>query len=392
MLCKRGEVWWYKFRFNGQSIRDTAHTNSKTVARDAESSRRRELELAVNRIPKRRRMPLLSSAAAEWLRGKAKLAPKSITRYEGCIENLKTEFGGRLVCDIDSQDIAAYQRKRLAAGVANRTVNYEVGTLRGILKTFGLWGQISDQVDALKENHDVGRALSRDEEEALIKAAGKSRSTALLPLLIFSLDTGMRASEVRSLRRRDLALAWKEGVITSGEAIVPKSKTEAGMGQTIPLTQRVCATLSMWLTRFPGTAADAYVFPKHSVGIAGNMRVTKVWNVDLMRPMGEWKTAWAVACKVAKVHYRWHDLRHTFVSRLAENPVVSEGTIKALAGHVSKKMLERYSHIRTHAKRVAIQSLEQVQIPVAVAAPIAHAKAEQGGLSVEGGHKIGHNQ
>ena len=92
-----------------------------------------------------------------------------------------------------------------------RTINYEVGTLRGILKSFGLWGHIADKIETLKEKHDVGRALTRDEEDALINAAGKSRSPALLPLLIFSLDTGMRASEVRSLRRGDLALDWDKG-------------------------------------------------------------------------------------------------------------------------------------------------------------------------------------
>jgi hypothetical protein len=43
---------------------------------------------------------------------------------------------------------------------------------------------------------------------------------------------------------------------------------------------------------------------------------------------------------------------------LAENPSVSEETIRALAGHVSKKMLERYSHIRTQAKQSAIAALE----------------------------------
>jgi hypothetical protein len=44
--------------------------------------------------------------------------------------------------------------------------------------------------------------------------------------------------------------------------------------------------------------------------------------------------------------------------RLAENPSVSEETIRALAGHVSRKMLERYSHIRLATKQAAIQSLE----------------------------------
>jgi hypothetical protein len=48
----------------------------------------------------------------------------------------------------------------------------------------------------------------------------------------------------------------------------------------------------------------------------------------------------------------------TFVSRLAQNPNVSEQTIRALAGHVSRQMLEHYSHIRSQAKLAAIRCLE----------------------------------
>jgi integrase len=75
--------------------------------------------------------------------------------------------------------------------------------------------------------------------------------------------------------------------------------------------------------------------------------------------MGEWKTARRRALKLAGLRYRWHDCRHTFINRLgeAENPRVSEETIRSLAGHVSKRMLERYSHIRTEAKRAAIADL-----------------------------------
>ena len=108
--------------------------------------------------------------------------------------------------------------------------------------------------------------------------------------------------------------------------------------------------------------------------------------------MGEWKSAWAAACKEAKVRYRWHDLRHTFISRLAENPAVSEGTLKSLAGHVSKRMLERYSHIRTHAKRAAIEALEQIQGPVAPMGEVKPSAVQPGGILGEGGHKIGHTQ
>jgi len=53
---------------------------------------------------------------------------------------------------------------------------------------------------------------------------------------------------------------------------------------------------------------------------------------------------------------RFHDLRHTAITTLAESEA-SEQTLKALAGHVSRKMLERYSHIRLEAKRATIQAL-----------------------------------
>jgi integrase len=55
----------------------------------------------------------------------------------------------------------------------------------------------------------------------------------------------------------------------------------------------------------------------------------------------------------AKVSCRWHDLRHSFVSRVAESQA-SDSTIMALAGHLSRKMMERYSHTRAEAKRSAI--------------------------------------
>jgi hypothetical protein len=48
--------------------------------------------------------------------------------------------------------------------------------------------------------------------------------------------------------------------------------------------------------------------------------------------------------------------------RLAENPNVSEETIRGLAGHVSRRMLERYSHTRTRAKEEAIRTLEETEI------------------------------
>jgi integrase len=51
-----------------------------------------------------------------------------------------------------------------------------------------------------------------------------------------------------------------------------------------------------------------------------------------------------------------HDLRHTALTELAESGA-SDSTIMALAGHLSRATLERYSHIRMNAKRQAVESL-----------------------------------
>jgi integrase len=121
--------------------------------------------------------------------------------------------------------------------------------------------------------------------------------------------------------------------------------------------------LTFWLPRFEQADAESYVFPFHKMGMAGNERESTMYDLDLGRPTGSWRTAWINALKVAGVPYRWHDLRHTFISRLAENPTISEQTIRSLAGHVSRQMLERYSHIRSEAKQSAIQALEEHALP-----------------------------
>ena len=55
-VYKRGDVWWYKFRFAGQMIRESSKSESKTIAKDAERQRRREMEESWNQI-KRRKLP-----------------------------------------------------------------------------------------------------------------------------------------------------------------------------------------------------------------------------------------------------------------------------------------------------------------------------------------------
>lgn len=150
---------------------------------------------------------------------------------------------------------------------------------------------------SLPERHNAGRALSPEDQAKLITAAGESRSPALFPLFLLSLDTGMRAGEVRAMRLRDLHLTWDERQITSGEVIVPKSKTAAGTGRLIPLSKRVCASLSFWMGYSPNATPDSYLFRFYQVGIGGDSRTVTMYDVDLSRPMGSWRKGWLEACK-----------------------------------------------------------------------------------------------
>src|SRR5260370_38060534 len=153
-------------------------------------------------------MRLFCLAAKQGLATKSNLAAKSVERFDHLVATLTDEFGGRLVCDIDANDVAALQHKRSNEGKAARTVNYEIGVLRQILKARGLWGALSDRVRTLRERQDVGRSISREDETKLLGKISDCRSPAMLPLFMLAIDSGLRASEVRALRRSDLTLKW----------------------------------------------------------------------------------------------------------------------------------------------------------------------------------------
>ena len=59
-------------------------------------------------------------------------------------------------------------------------------------------------------------------------------------------------------------------------------------------------------------------------------------------------------------HVRWHDNRHTLVTELAESRAGDE-VIMSIAGHVSRSMLSRYSHVRMEAKRRALDDIASRQ-------------------------------
>jgi integrase len=358
-LYRRGGVWWYKFRFAGQIIRESSKSESKTIAKDAERVRRRELEESWNQIKRRKLPPLFSLAAADWLRTRTGIAPSTERSYKLAISQLTQDFGKQLLCDISADDLASFQIRRKRDGVSNRTVNLEMGVLRSILRRFRMWEAIAADVDFLKETASPGRALTHEEETALLDTASRSRCRSLYPVIMLAINTGMRASEIRGL-------TWAQVDFFANILAVGKSKTAAGTGRLIPLNPRAVAVLTHWRSLFPGAQAEHHVFPHEKYGLAGNDRKQCAYEVVPTEPMHRWKVAWESARKAANVSCRFHDLRHTFISRLAESQA-SDSTVMALAGHVSRAMMERYSHIRMEAKRKAVDTLSGTDFEPGVA-------------------------
>src|SRR5262249_26961468 len=137
MIYKRGNVWWYEFMIRGQRIRESANTDSKTIARQAELQRRRDLERQVNRIEPPKATSLFRIAANEWLASRVGLAQKTTEAYTTYVRTLTARFGSRLICDFDESDIAGLIRERQVQGYKPRRINFELTVLRMILRDHG---------------------------------------------------------------------------------------------------------------------------------------------------------------------------------------------------------------------------------------------------------------
>ena len=108
------------------------------------------------------------------------------------------------------------------------------------------------------------------------------------------------------------------------------------------------AHASWFADRFGEIKPEWYLFP------FGKGRPT-----DPTRPVTDLSSPWDSVRKEAGVKCRIHDLRHTVATKMAEAGV-PESTMLALLGHMSRSMLERYSHIRMAAKREAVEALSTV--------------------------------
>ncbi len=192
---KGSKVWTMDFMFQAQRVRESTGTSSKTLAGKIADKRRRELEEGTAGIKKSATPKMFSFAAEAWLDlKKGTLAPSSVAINRGCLAHLLPVFGKTLLSDIDAHDVSRYQKSRIKAGAAPKTVNLEIGTLRAVLKRSGQWERILPDMKMLSVREDVGVAITEEQEAALLEACVHSRSRLLLPFVTLAIETGARRS------------------------------------------------------------------------------------------------------------------------------------------------------------------------------------------------------
>jgi len=333
-IYKRGDIWWYDFVYNGQRFRESTESTRKTEAKESEMHRREALRRGEDASRSKGKQALFPAAAKIW------------------IDTNKARW---------SKSNVEYQSRRLEEKASGRTCNMEVATLRMILKASKLWGHLADDVRMLPERKDVGRALSADEEMRLLAACRKSLSRSLYCAVVIFTNTGLRNAELRCAQ-------WFQLDFLKAEFQVGHAKTEASTGRIIPLNRAALEAFQEWRARWPDAKPSDCIFPQERLSYANaedlGRGVMTAHHIDPTKPLGSWKTAWNTAKKLAAVECRMHDLRHTFVSRLAETRT-PDATIKSITGHLSQAMLERYSHVRGEARRDAVALLD-MRVPASV--------------------------
>lgn len=348
-VFKNGTFYHYEFVLNGRRHRGTTGTASKPQAIKEERRQRERLEKSYSQViedeTREQQRKTIREAADEFLVDYAS-KHESATYAVYALGHVSDFLGARLIVEITPTVVKRYQMNRLAEKAGPKTINDEVMLL---LRLCGDQGDLirvklrRDKSLKLKLPPSPGRAYSADEKTRMLEEARKLRTPQMSAALALDLNTGLRDKELREIRWGQIDLLNKKALT------VGKSKTEAGTGRVIPLNETAIAALethgAWYARRFGECKPEWFVFPFGTP-------LPK----DPTRPITSFKTAWTKVRQKAGVKGRWHDNRHTLVTELAETGAGDE-VIMSIAGHVSRAMLSRYSHVRMEAKRRALDEI-----------------------------------
>jgi integrase len=262
------------------------------------------------------------------------------------LEVVKRVLGDVRLSAISARVIEGFQAKRRVEGAGNRTVNMDVGALRQVMKRFKQWRRLEDDVKMLTESggEPVGRVLTSEEQERLFKTAeANTEWEHVYCAAILAANTSMRGVEVKHVRRKDYDS-------TKRVVHIRTSKNETSK-RVIPLNDSALEAVERMVKRADTLGHSS---PEHYLWCASQHH-----KLDPSKPAHKWDTAWRALRDAAGLPgLRFHDLRHTVVTRLLEAGE-PDHVVESITGHLSRRMLEHYSHIRLNAKKAALDRLDQ---------------------------------
>jgi len=356
-LTKTGKERWYiYYRANGERIRQVVkNAQSRTDALKVLQVNVADVFRGEHGFRKQEKDVKFSEFADLYL-ANARPNKKSWKQDQYRIEaHLKPYFGKLDLKEVTSLLIEKYRVKRLKAGIKKSTSNRELALLKVMFSRAIDWDYCTEnpsrkvkffsEKDNLKE-----RILNLDEEQRLLEASAEH----LKPMLITALYTGMRRGEILSLEWRNVDLTKR---------LIRVEKTKNGKIRFIPINDLLLNELA-GLKMNNGGSDYVFLYPKTH------------------NPVKDVKTAFNAAKRRAGIKdLRFHDLRHTFASRLIESGV-DIITVKDLLGHCSVETTQRYTHSRADQKMKAVQSLVKKEVKIHEFVPVLSTRKKELGPNV----------
>lgn len=269
-----------------------------------------------------------------WWRGRIgplTLEELSDDQVHAGLEALSTQtsryFAGK---DADGKAIYKAKKKPLTPATINRYL-----AALGALISWAIKKRIAPKgfvhpcrtVERRAENNERVRFLSDEERQSLLKACAGSKWPRLLLLVLMALTTGARKSEL-------LSLCWED--IDFERKLAYCGRTKNGDPRALPLVPDVHRLLMQFRE-----APNSLVF-------ASQRQPSKAFGYE---------SCWRAALAKAKIrHFRFHDLRHSCASMLAQNGATLL-EIADVLGHRQLQMTKRYSHLTTGHKEALVNRI-----------------------------------
>ena len=334
-LVKRNNTWWMSFTYQGQQVRRSTGTADRRMA-DAILGKVKAQIIEGRFFEKPKEESRTFSELMDRYSTEHAARRANSRRNGTSVTHLRAYFGNPKLSQITPKHIVAYKNKRYADGVKPATINRELSTLK---KAFNLarreWEWCSDnpvcRVSMERENNTRDRWLTLEEEHCLLQAA----LPWLRELLVFAIHTGMRMGEI-------VSLTWAGVDLNRRSVTVFRSKN--GERRTIPVNQTVLDLLSHKFEQRRGSQETAVVFSSEAGTLLDGSNLRRGFTAALK------------AAQIEDLHF--HDLRHTFATRLVQAGV-DLYKVQRLLGHKSPSMTQRYAHHYPESLRDGVEILDR---------------------------------